>query len=422
MIGGANAPDHAVRRAFSDAGAVWIGKRSYSLYLWHFPVYVFLRWTVGLDGVATQVAAVSSSAILAIASYRFIEVPARYSRTLLLSPPMVRITCFLLVVLLGWKFTDGVLWRPWGLSVVSRNSADWYPEAGKPTIAGAENRCTVRTDRTSLADGSVATLRPINCDQRGPGDDRTLYVLGDSHAQAYGALLQKVSATAVIDVKIYTMPGCPYLNLLLPMTTQPRCLPFWQAASDNVLAAAKPGDVLFLPTLRQRRFVDQWTEDEARAESLPNAGGDATARATREATEWLRPFAARGMDVIFEAPKPIFKSPAFRCADWFNQSNPVCQGGLTQPRAYLLERRRPIIEAMHEVIAEVPQVRIWDPFPALCPEQTCSALEGQRPLFFDGDHLSAYGNLRVYSSFVGLLASGAMKHDEGERCGPSAAC
>ena len=169
MIGGANAPDHAVRQALSDSGAVWIGKRSYSLYLWHFPVYVFLRWTVGLEGVATQVAAVSSSVILAIASYRVIEVPARYSRALSHSPPVVRIACFLLVVLLGWKFTDGVLWRPWGLSVVSRNSADWYPEAGEQTVAGAENRCTVRTDRTSLADGSVATLRPINCDQQGPG-------------------------------------------------------------------------------------------------------------------------------------------------------------------------------------------------------------------------------------------------------------
>jgi len=111
MIGGANAPDHAVRRAFSDAGAVWIGKRSYSLYLWHFPVFVFLRWTVGLDGIATQVAAVSTSAILALASYRFIEVPARYSRALSHSLPMVRITCFLLVVLLGWTFSDAISWR-----------------------------------------------------------------------------------------------------------------------------------------------------------------------------------------------------------------------------------------------------------------------------------------------------------------------
>ena len=37
---------------------------------------------------------------------------------------------------------------PGELSVVSRNSADWYPEAGEQTIAGAERRCTVRTDRT----------------------------------------------------------------------------------------------------------------------------------------------------------------------------------------------------------------------------------------------------------------------------------
>jgi hypothetical protein len=49
--------------------------------------------------------------ILALASYRFIEVPARYSRALSNSLPMVRITCFLLVVLLGWTLSDAIAWR-----------------------------------------------------------------------------------------------------------------------------------------------------------------------------------------------------------------------------------------------------------------------------------------------------------------------
>jgi SGNH domain (fused to AT3 domains) len=49
-------------------------------------------------------------------------------------------------------------------------------------------------------------------------------------------------------------------------------------------------------------------------------------------------------------------------------------------------------------------VAMWDPFPTLCPQATCNAMDGKRPIFFDGDHLSAYGNARLYPEFRALLA------------------
>ena len=48
---------------------------------------------------------------------------------------------------------------------------------------------------------------------------------------------------------------------------------------------------------------------------------------------------------------------------------------------------------------DVPDVSVWDPFPILCPEQTCSAYREGRPLFFDGDHVSGYGNRLLAPSF-----------------------
>jgi hypothetical protein len=42
---------------------------------------------------------------------------------------------------------------------------------------------------------------------------------------------------------------------------------------------------------------------------------------------------------------------------------------------------------------------VWDAFPVLCPDDICRTEKDGRPLFFDGDHLSAYGNLVIYPSF-----------------------
>jgi hypothetical protein len=51
-----------------------------------------------------------------------------------------------------------------------------------------------------------------------------------------------------------------------------------------------------------------------------------------------------------------------------------------------------------------PKLIVWDTFPVLCPSKNCSAFHNGKPLFFDGDHLSGYGNMVLYPAFVSILA------------------
>ena len=45
-----------LQRLLQSRAATYIGRLSYSLYLWHWPVIVFLRWTTGLELLAVQLA------------------------------------------------------------------------------------------------------------------------------------------------------------------------------------------------------------------------------------------------------------------------------------------------------------------------------------------------------------------------------
>jgi peptidoglycan/LPS O-acetylase OafA/YrhL len=70
-------PDAVISRGLRTPALVAIGVRSYSLYLWHWPVRVFVTPSSGLHGAALFCARLAISVVLAEISYRLIEQPFR---------------------------------------------------------------------------------------------------------------------------------------------------------------------------------------------------------------------------------------------------------------------------------------------------------------------------------------------------------
>jgi peptidoglycan/LPS O-acetylase OafA/YrhL len=74
--------DSPVRRAMSAPVLVWLGVRSYSVYLWHYPMVFVVPWMQRQLGVdfghyGRAVVAAALTIMLAMASYRFVEQPMR---------------------------------------------------------------------------------------------------------------------------------------------------------------------------------------------------------------------------------------------------------------------------------------------------------------------------------------------------------
>lgn len=79
IVGSLRAPEGAISRFLSSRLLVAVGKRSYSLYLWHWPVVAATRpdVDVSLHGFSLLLLRLSLTALLAEVSYRWVETPLR---------------------------------------------------------------------------------------------------------------------------------------------------------------------------------------------------------------------------------------------------------------------------------------------------------------------------------------------------------
>ncbi|WP_299684377.1 acyltransferase family protein [uncultured Tateyamaria sp.] len=72
-------PREPVTRLLSTGPMVWIGKLSYSLYLWHFPVFAFGRvMSVGAPGPLEMALWLAMTLALSVAGYHLVEKPFRF--------------------------------------------------------------------------------------------------------------------------------------------------------------------------------------------------------------------------------------------------------------------------------------------------------------------------------------------------------
>jgi hypothetical protein len=336
-------------------------------------------------------------------SYRWIERPTRHNRWIEARPRGQRVAAFALLPVVACLLV-GVLFDQRSrvsLSAVAQAPDDWRAKERMLLPGLGTRRCRVEIHDTQLAGGLERRYLPRDCEAAG----RSLFVLGDSHATAMSPLYEQLSAEQGMAVTLRAAGGCAYIDFKLAMDDPSRsesCRVFAQASRDATAAQARPGDIVVLPSLRLERYGDQWASFDVPDMYDKIYGGAAAAQrraALAEAGRWLQPFVDRQLRVVFVAPTPVFKAPPFRCSDWFNQHNPICVGQNRQSRAELERLRLPILDGMRSLQATLSGVAIWDAFSELCPGQTCYTQREGRPLYFDGDHLSGYGNYVVYPSF-----------------------
>jgi peptidoglycan/LPS O-acetylase OafA/YrhL len=387
-------------RVLSLPPMVAIGRMSYSLYLWHWPVFVGLRWTLELESTSSRILAVALSLVLAVLSYRWVEQPTRHAAWLTHAPSARALAASLLLMLSGFS-VGWVLWETradLSFSEVTKMSGRWGLIWREWTTK--DSPCSV----THKDEGLIDTREPEDCrysEESPPPRGGRLFALGDSHTMHLAPAFEHLTGEG-ITVTSLAKPSCGYLLVTRPMrSVKPvDCRHFDKTRILELLSRAAPGDWVLLSSLRMNRYEDR------------NAVLPTMSLMEEEAWQWLEPLLAKGLRVIITAPLPVFPQRVWRCLDPWLAGKPSCQTGLVRKRDELLARRAAHMRILQELVARYPAVQLWDPFPLLCPDsEYCRAIQKGVPVYSDGDHLTPHGVRLIYPSLVALLRN---TPDEGE--------
>jgi hypothetical protein len=276
------------------------------------------------------------------------------------------------------------------ISQTSRHADAWYTNDFSPLLPGLPG-CGIAQSVRPIGYGSVTTWTVKDCASAKAG---RLFAIGNSHAIAYMPLFRQFALDSGHETRLFFRSGCAFLGLNEPMTSEGDCIEYFKRAEADFLRELRPGDILFMPSMRLGQGTDQWGK-----ETSPFTDPERSATAMVEARDVLSRLAATGALLVFEAPKPLIPSPTYRCVDWYMTWNPICKDGLVIDKTLMLQIRAPVLEKMQELGSKNPRVQIWDPLPVLCPDSPCRAMDGALPIFFDRHHVSAHGNRMLRENF-----------------------
>lgn len=374
-----------VARALSLRPAIFIGKISYSLYLWHWPLLAFAEYEYGHDLQAWHRALLLIAAVaFSTLSYHFVEQPARRS-----GPPLTR----------RIVFAGGAA----AIILTAAMSQIIVKGRGLPGRLDPEIAALARETPTRVVHGGVCGFGAEGQRNRGRGEcfigdtgaaSARFALWGDSHAAAISPMIAKLAADAGAKGYNVGRGGCPPLfGLENEGAVFRRCLAEPREA-ERILAD---------PDLEEIILIGRWGLYAEGVASLNEAGtrprrfvtGDdganraAFARVLAATVEKIR---AADKRVVIVGPVPEFElnvPAAFIKAAMRGE-----RGDIVMPREDFDRRQRGVLPVLAK-LAQTDGVRVVYPHLQLCDAKACRATAAGKALYVDDDHLSPAGAIAI---------------------------
>lgn len=355
--------------------AQWLGTRSYSIYLWHWPLVVALAYLERLHDPLWVALAIVASLLLGHLSYVWVEVPTRRGLARLSA---VRGAAVLLVIL--------VLVVVAAQQVRRSGFPDRLPEAIAQIEAERENHNPRIGECLDPQASCVYGDEPVRA-----------ILVGDSHADAVVTALQAALPAGEGGVLFRGGSGCPIAFGLQGEGKRAACGKLNQDLQAE--HAAYPAGVPMILVVRLSEYVQG---------ERPMFYFDRPAGQFSEAL--LAQFRRHYLDTVcaLAEQRPVY---IVRPIPEMKGDVPTLLGRsqlfghereVTLPFADYQRRHAFALSLQEEAAARCGAI-LLDPVPYLCSADSCRSAEGGRPLYRDADHLSEFGNRVLVPMFQGVF-------------------
>jgi peptidoglycan/LPS O-acetylase OafA/YrhL len=419
LAGGCAFPRRGAELVLRGSPFQWVGKLSYSWYLWHWPVLIIVPAALGFDpGVGVKLILMAAALTLAALCYLLLENPVRLAAVwrarpwrgiglgVVLSASAAATAVVLTVVVpppVGTGHADDL--------AAALSSATPAPTTPGPHFANTAPDATLETLTTAITAAAALTAAPANltpslvdaphdvppiypdgcdpgitkitvtspCVYGDTGSATTIVLYGDSHAGHWFPAVNIIATRHHWRLLVITKSACSPANVLINSSRLQReyteC-EAWREMSMQRIAQLRPAMVVL----------------SSRADATPAEKGDADKIWTDGWVQAVRPLVDANILValILDTPNPKIDIP--ECVSTH----------LTDVRACITSTHNAILEPKRRSMVTTAMSRygvtVVDPSPWFCAKGTCPSIVGNVLVYKDSSHITT-----VYSALLAPL-------------------
>jgi len=354
-----------------------IGLISYPLYLWHWPILVFLRILDAQEpSVSARFIILCTSLVLASLTYFLVETPFRFGR---LRNPAVAILCYSMIGIFAFAV------------VIKKN--DGFQLRQAKLMSADPGSITIGFDRDHVVPHcglSAQDMEQLYWCLDDPRQPPSQAIIGDSKAEAlfYGLVRESKPSSRWLLIGSVNIAGDQYMGSPQQLNNAKAYAAILHNKNITtvVLANALRNQ---LPTTNDTGFIDG------------NPPPSLIKQRLESYTAVIKNFEKMGKKVVYLVDNPTLPDPTscisggltpfhFLNTVLRRQANPRCTLSYTQFMAGI----QPYRHFLTLLQDKNPKLAIYDPTPLLCDQKAnvCPMVRNGKFLYSYGDHISDYAN------------------------------
>lgn len=401
-----------VQRILSTYGPVWIGKLSYSLYLWHWPFYVIYTYLSpnGISGVETALI-ILATFVASLLSYHFIETPFRHGKILFSNNKMAvfgATAAFSFVAMAAGFYLHKTNGMPQRLDA---NTAAFAQAGGD--LFGDLSNCELEDNSTLPGIGYCPIGDPFNA------ESYTL-IWGDSHGGAYKRGFSSLIEGSEHNALLAWTGGCPAIigiekdESVSSKVIDDQCPARNNAVLDLIKNDKRINSIVIVGRwsyyihgegvgVDSHNKISLWAEGKSKASTT-----DQGRLYTEKFVETLQVLNKLGKKVFVVEQPPEFEDYIGRTVaiGLMKNNSDDLQDSIDQltkqPYAKVMKRQG-LMQLVLENAENQGLITLLNTHHYFCDERECSLLRNGVPTYFDNNHVSSFGAEQINSMFKPVL-------------------